>query len=276
MSFEQKILDTMQPVSLELKNYCLQFFKYFNLNYFAYLRVANNYICGLGTNHDYNKLFIKKGYHTKNELFFTNVNFNNKIILADHLNDYCNLQKINNDAEIHNHSHLCYIVEKRTDSREVFVFGAEKNNADANDFYLNNLDILKLFTMQFKGAMRQHKQLVKIKNLMLPLSSGFSQTIETDLAGSKPIHRDKFLNDSLLNRFYVDDKVYFTNKEIECLKWLLKGKSADEASIILATSKRTIEAHLYNIRKKLGCYKNIQIFNRLYKLGLLSILLQHG
>jgi len=54
-------------------------------------------------------------------------------------------------------------------------------------------------------------------------------------------------------------KTFLTKKEIECICWLIKGKSADETSKMLNVSRRTVETHLNNVKRKLNCYKMFQV-----------------
>lgn len=55
------------------------------------------------------------------------------------------------------------------------------------------------------------------------------------------------------------DNLYLTKRELECIKWMIKGKSSVEMAHILKVSKRTIEAHMNNIKKKFKCQKQFQI-----------------
>ncbi len=53
--------------------------------------------------------------------------------------------------------------------------------------------------------------------------------------------------------------VYLTKKEIECVRWMIRGKSAAEIGGIVHASPRTIEAHLNNVKIKLNCFKQFQL-----------------
>ena len=48
-----------------------------------------------------------------------------------------------------------------------------------------------------------------------------------------------------------------TPREIECGKWLLIGKTAEETATILGLSKRTVEAHLASMKIKLSCSNKV-------------------
>lgn len=62
-----------------------------------------------------------------------------------------------------------------------------------------------------------------------------------------------------------------TFREQECLQWLIYGKTAAETSEILHISRRTVEIHRENIRKKLGHYSFSNLCYLIGKYQLLSI-----
>ncbi len=51
-----------------------------------------------------------------------------------------------------------------------------------------------------------------------------------------------------------------SKRELECLFFLLRGKTAMQIADILFLSKRTVENHLANIKMKLGCNKKSDLF----------------
>jgi DNA-binding CsgD family transcriptional regulator len=66
-------------------------------------------------------------------------------------------------------------------------------------------------------------------------------------------------------------KIYLSKKEIECVNWMIKGKSASEIAMILAISTRTVESHMNNIKIKLNCYKQFQLGYLIGKYGYLLL-----
>lgn len=64
----------------------------------------------------------------------------------------------------------------------------------------------------------------------------------------------------------------FTDRELECLFFLLRGKSASEIGHFLHLSKRTIEDYLVSLRIKLNCTSKSDLIEKSLSLGLLSIL----
>ncbi|MDF2940015.1 MAG: hypothetical protein K0R66_657 [Gammaproteobacteria bacterium] len=61
--------------------------------------------------------------------------------------------------------------------------------------------------------------------------------------------------------------ISLTPREMECVKWLLLGKSAQQIANILNISQRTVEAHFNKVKAKARCYKQIQLGYVLGKYG---------
>ena len=52
---------------------------------------------------------------------------------------------------------------------------------------------------------------------------------------------------------------HLSKRELECLDWIAKGKTAEMVAMILNISPRTIKAHVKNIKRKLGCFNYFQL-----------------
>jgi len=55
------------------------------------------------------------------------------------------------------------------------------------------------------------------------------------------------------------DEMCFNTKELAYISWLVKGKTAEEISMILNISKRTVERNLAQIRQKMHCQNQFQL-----------------
>lgn len=55
----------------------------------------------------------------------------------------------------------------------------------------------------------------------------------------------------------------FTNREIDCIKALMLGKTANDTAKDLGISSRTVETHIDNIRKKLGVRYKSEIVSKM-------------
>ena len=88
-----------------------------------------------------------------------------------------------------------------------------------------------------------------------------TKTFRDDLLYVMSINLTDVHHDFLSNYMQINsrEKLKLTSKEIRCLKWLIKGKSAWEISQITQTSKKTCEWHIANIKRKFGCYKSTKL-----------------
>ena len=59
-----------------------------------------------------------------------------------------------------------------------------------------------------------------------------------------------------------------SQRELECLKWWVSGKTVDEIGIILGRSERTVRFHLTNVKQKLGVVGKAQTIAKAVKLDL--------
>ena len=67
-----------------------------------------------------------------------------------------------------------------------------------------------------------------------------------------------------------EDKVLkLTERELECLRWTMDGKTAWEVGRILGISEQTAVRHLTNLSAKLGCVNKHQAVVKALRLGLL-------
>lgn len=58
-----------------------------------------------------------------------------------------------------------------------------------------------------------------------------------------------------------------TNREVDCLSYVLKGKTLKETADILNLSKRTVESYFENIKSKWGCKNKTELLIQAFKSG---------
>lgn len=59
-----------------------------------------------------------------------------------------------------------------------------------------------------------------------------------------------------------------TDRQLECLFYLLRGKSAVDIAALLDLSNRTVETHIENLRQKLNCSKKSELIEKALNTGL--------
>ena len=85
--------------------------------------------------------------------------------------------------------------------------------------------------------------------------------------------RDYVFESSLKFVVKTDDSesdIHLTLRELECLKWIMAGKSSWEISMILRCSEATVNFHISNIRVKFNVNTRQQAVIKAIRLGLIN------
>lgn len=84
--------------------------------------------------------------------------------------------------------------------------------------------------------------------------------------------RDYVFESSLkfLKKSKPEEEVHLTQRELECLKWAMAGKSSWEISMILGCSEATVNFHISNSRIKFQVNTRQQAIVKAIRLGLLT------
>ena len=87
--------------------------------------------------------------------------------------------------------------------------------------------------------------------------------------------RKEFVIQARPNRYRItsDSSVYLSKREMECVKWLKHGKTAGEIGMILNITKRTVDAHVSNIKEKLGIYTHYQLGEKISEARLSNLII---
>ena len=144
---------------------------------------------------------------------------------------------------------ITYIVKNQNDC-EFFLFGANKNNKNIINFYINNLDLIKKFADYFR---EKSQRILKtaMKNLI---------TIPLDQKNLDDSLNYNLQYDQSLTDFFSESSIRLSKQENSCLKGILAGKSAKVIARELGLSFRTVEYYIDNIKKKSGCRNRFEIF----------------
>lgn len=170
-------------------------------------------------------------------------------------------------AEEFNIAHPFYIIERYPDYFEITVFGAELKKFDIVNFYLNYPNVLENFKAYFverakELIIRSEKNKIVLPVHMRPAESSFVAVNQRALQVTNKLRIDRiYLNNT--------NGGYLTQREFECVKLLILGKSAEEIGLIVGLSKRTVEKYLENIKRKFSCTKTTQLIYELTKSGLI-------
>jgi DNA-binding CsgD family transcriptional regulator len=232
--------------------------KKLGFNYFSYTKVSDNGSRAILCNHPH---FMRDYYLTG---AFRKPRLDLSQVLTQLNHRVWSLYPNNPDnlvAQEHGIYHRTSFVVKSNKSYELYTFGSPVDS-DLNDLiYLKHQQLIKQFILYFREQASELLQEsmahpIKVDGDIKQLDYYLSQS-EVTAHLSKP-----------QKRYYLGDNTYLTPCEVECLRWLSLGKTAEEIAIITETSKRTVEEHISHIKEKLHCTSLFQLGKKVAELAL--------
>jgi DNA-binding CsgD family transcriptional regulator len=75
----------------------------------------------------------------------------------------------------------------------------------------------------------------------------------------------------VIDEVFGEDRPHLTTRELECLRWIARGKDTTEIAVILSISPHTARDYLKSARHKLDSVTSAQAVSKAVKLGLLIV-----
>jgi len=75
----------------------------------------------------------------------------------------------------------------------------------------------------------------------------------------------------VISEVFGEDRPHLTARELECLRWIARGKDTSEIAVILSISPHTARFYLKSARYKLDAVTSAQAVSKAVKLGLLIV-----
>jgi DNA-binding CsgD family transcriptional regulator len=239
----------------EVNKFCLPL-RQFGINFFNYLKVYND-----GSIADLNNAPLMTEYfYYKSKLYQSfspiadRVSFEQGFILGSSFSkqDIFNIMRDSFDID-----NVIFFITKQKDATSFWQFGSNAGNKKIVNFYLNNIELLKIFVTYFKD---QNEKLLK----QCDANKYKIVSIDNKVQYFSDDSLYPYINDdvaTIISQFkrYQTKSPHLTQRELECLKLCLKGKTAKEIAQIMDISYRTVESHIVNMKKKLSCKKLSQL-----------------
>jgi len=240
-------------ITKDILSICELFFKSYKINGFLHARVfdeGSTYI--LASDREYMLHHFQNEYpmviakvpqqlSTKKKFYYLLTSDQEKLYLQAHY-DFRNL---------FNHDHLFYMFERYSGYFEMCIFAAAPENYGVINYYLNNMDIFEKFKFYFKDKAYQHIEYLNKNRLFVPeyLRPNFKGLSDNNIIMKQSCPEEMTPKRYMLSGKY--EGIYFTEREMETLKYLAKGYSAKEIAKKIAVSPRTAECFLSNIKEKI-------------------------
>lgn len=255
-------LDFFNSKQEELDSLCKPFFNATGLKCFGYFRVFNNnkYIY-LTTNIKVNNFFVKNIHKTKS-VFEKQIKSSAKgefhyFLWPENIKDPV-LSGIHS-LDVWNGFNM---YRRLLNSVETYWFSTSIENNEMNNFYINNVHLLKKFINFFDQKFMRIINEYALSNLAI-----FQQGIDIT-----PSNKNNLLSDLMKEKYssshYIFNhnfkKYILTKRESESLNFLAQGQTMKEIAKSMKISSRTVETMILNIKLK----TNIKSKKELIKLYL--------
>lgn len=271
----------MEKLSTEIKNYIkmtssdelqpiLNPLRHLKITYFLFIReFLNGSRLWLTNNGQWSEHFYSKGYY-KISAFEDPVE---ERIQGVYLWKYLRGQEVFQEArENFNIGNGMTLVEKHDKEMDFFHFAGDSSQADICCSLTNNIDMLSRFAKYFRY---QAKKLINIAEInMVDVPKPEARIKEGPITAISSDDVNNFFKEIGNGRYYLGGDMtneYLTQKEVECLQWCIRGKTLEEIALILSIAKRTVEAHVDSVKRKLRCYKQFELGYKLAKNGFIEI-----
>lgn len=245
----------------------------FNINYFSYQRIYQDgrYIIYIN-NFDYFDYFIKKNIY-QNDAFLVAPSHGSpgkSIHLFDSSLDQIDLPIIEDLKEIQKifkYRQSVLIKRNYPGYYEIYVFSIPQKPRHYLNGLLSQLSWLEKFIVYFHKEFKE--ELAGIESLNINIQEIIGNQFKNQMPFENPINPDKldtFWQAINPTEYQLKNSVgQLTNREKECLFWLIQGKSAQETGEILSISRRTVETLRENCRLRFGTHYTFS--NLIYLLG---------
>lgn len=237
-------------VGEEMKQICQPLFDASDLTFFEYIKSYNNgsYIT-LCNNLDWLENYFTKQYYNVSYFRGNPKSYQKSCVFNSTLNK--GTECIKDAIEGYGIDHVFSIIEPFNGGCEFFLFGTHPDNKNIVNFYINHLDSLRRFIYYF----HEKAEPLLLKHEADKFKSPFSYVkLDDDTTAANDAH---IVNKHVFkpSRYKINGmhNITLSQREVECIYWLSKGKTSFETGIILNLSQRTVEKHLNNAKEKFGC-----------------------
>ncbi len=166
--------------------------------------------------------------------------------------------------------HVCFIHRHYIGHTEVAMFGAPKEFSEFNRCFLFNKAQFYRFISYFKS---NGKHLInRAKDELYPFQYDHPEETPNslDVFGTK---FNRLLKNANIDRVYlnsVNEEIYLTQREIDCLRLLTQNLNYHQIAKKLDISRHTVQLHINNIRDKLKCTNKKELLDTVKSHNLLD------
>ena len=151
------------------------------------------------------------------------------------------------------------VLQRHGDYIEMWSFASTRENDKIINFYINNLDNIKLFIKSFRYKASKFidpsKKRVPLTSLKTNMDQNYLHTQESAEKMPKRVFEEEVTPRKFIITSSTKGRVILTKREYECLAEIAKGKTYKEAAQSLSShsksiNDRTVESHINRAKDK--------------------------
>jgi DNA-binding CsgD family transcriptional regulator len=209
--------------------------------HFSHVRRWKGDVQALITTHvDFSIAFIKNKFYQK--IFHGDIDqYQSGFVFIDDISERCRFIR-QTSIEIGCYKPDLLLIEKSKDCLDFYWFGTSKHHLDIHSYYLNKIDFIRNFLQYFKSTGR--KLLERAYTHKMIYQGGGSDITPLVLhSEQQPL--------AMHNLEQVSRSSQLTPCERLCAYYLCVGHSPKEISVLVSRSYRTVEKHIFSLKKKM-------------------------
>jgi DNA-binding CsgD family transcriptional regulator len=143
------------------------------------------------------------------------------------------------------------------ESIEAWHFATTKDNYKITSFYINYIHLLEHFILYFRDRASAIIDVSDASRLVVLKNRSLLDDVSSEFYKKEADNKIKeFIEGTHVKKYHLNVKgatVHLSPREVECMVHLSESKSTKEIASLMDLSPRTIETHVENVKRKLGC-----------------------
>lgn len=244
--------------SEEMNTVCQPLFDHYKIKYFNYYR----YYCD-GSLHGLITTPKVMKYHFNKEHIFSpciHDNISSKqfsYILMPSLNDKFS-QVVYDYQSFFDLYHPIYLFEISEYYFDLFIYSYAGHPSEAINYYLTHMDVLENFKTFFKEK-AHHLMKESEKNKIILPENMHTNFRKSDTVNHPMRHARKYTLEC------DEGLIELSEREMDCVKCLIKGMTAKQTAKMLSISHRTVETYRENLKRKTNVTNKYELINKFAK-----------
>lgn len=156
------------------------------------------------------------------------------------------------------------IVEKSYDCCHIYMFASKVEQGHMINYYLNNISFLQHFVASNRDKIQSIVDQSDIDTIEIKLDESVQDNSDSIFSQDSASDSNIFLNErqEAMVGLAHSDFSCLTERELQCLKFIIRGLTSKEIANKLKISFRTVENYSARIKYKLGCRRKHDILRK--------------